>query len=80
MKKQHTEEKIQAFQDSSKPEEPRRVKDLVKILEKSLGVNHFLNIKFNSKNITLCEELMKKQKQDTSSQGPLNNNPSVNKK
>lgn len=61
MKKQEKKETyIKAVEDMPREEERRKVSDIVKILEKSLNINHFLNTRFNKQNVTLCEKLMEK--------------------
>lgn len=64
MKKQdEIEGHIQAFESDSEKKESSKVSEIVKVLEKSLDVNHFLNTRFNSQNAILCERLLKIRKQ-----------------
>ncbi|KAI5165216.1 hypothetical protein NEIRO03_0175 [Nematocida sp. AWRm78] len=64
MKKSEEEKKhIQAFESTEERTAPSKVSDLVKTLEKSLNPSHFLNTRFNTQNIKLCEQLMAKRKE-----------------
>ncbi|OAG30437.1 hypothetical protein NEDG_01979 [Nematocida displodere] len=54
---------VQAFEEAPAPQkqEQKTVRQLVKELEQSLDINHFLNTKFHRQNHGLCEKLIQER-------------------